>query len=132
MANTAYTVEPIELMDGTVFNLRPLPIKHQRQATKKLMDLFQQSEEELKDKTEEQSEDELLEVTAYCLNAMKKDWPENYDFTEVLDIDTVYKVLYVCTGIDLKKWAQTLEEMDQESLQKMVESQENGTTTSQS
>jgi len=130
MTATAYTVEPLELIDGTVFNLRPLAIKHYRIANKRMMDLLD-PENELSD---EERENELFDLTVYCLKHVKKDWPDDYDFEDVLEYDTVYKVIAVCTGIDLKKVQTDLEKIDPEVMRKIVEmtqTQENGTKDSQ-
>jgi len=127
MANTAYTVEPLELMDGQVFNLRPLPIKYYRIANNKMLDLLQPAED-AEELTEAQMEEELFNITVFCLKSLRKDWPADYDFEEAVDYDTIYKIIAICTGIDLKKTSEALANVDREVLAQMMAQQKTNTT----
>lgn len=132
MASTVYTVEPIELFDGTVVNLRPTPIKYYRIANKKMLEIMDNS---TLDDDGDDTEEQLYELCVYCLKVLKKDWPEGYEFDAVLDSETIYKVLAVCTGIDLKKMQEAVAQMDPEEMARILTAvtatQENGTETSQ-
>lgn len=105
---TAYTVEDLDLQDGTTVTLRPLPIARLR----KFMKAWEQF---LADKieSEEEAQDRLLALTLICLGSQGSQYA--YDKTtndedeevgyekayEVFDMPTIMRVIKVCSGIDL-------------------------------
>ncbi len=100
MATTVYTVEEVQLQDGTTVTLKPLNIVSLRKFMK-VMEEFGAAE------NEEQSLDIMLKASALCL---KKDRPEFWDnekntqteaYEEAIDIPTIYKILDVCGGVNL-------------------------------
>lgn len=116
MATTVYTVEDVTLQDGTDVTLKPLNIKNLRIFMAKI-DEFTNAN------TEEDGLNVLLDAGALCL---RKDRPEFWDekkrtvikkedgteesvpapgyseeFEEVMDMDTLYRVLEVCGGVKL-------------------------------
>lgn len=108
MATTVYSTEQIALQDGTQVTLRPLPIKSLR----KFMTEWEKF-------SEVKSEDEGFDVFVACAGrglerdeAIKKKIEslyENEEMTDeyreyledVLDIETIYKILEVCGGLKL-------------------------------
>jgi hypothetical protein len=99
MAKTVYTTEVIELQNGAEVELRPLNIKGIRLFNDKFK-AFQDSEVQ---ESDQKSMDVLVELAGICL---KRDLPElvaDQDaLEEALDIDTIYKILEICGGLDLK------------------------------
>lgn len=109
MATTVYTTEDIKLQDDTQVTLKPLPIKPLRRFMKEWEKFG-----EVKD--EDQGFDIFVACCAVALEKelKKKEKVENTfnddneltdeykDYLEdVLDIDTIYKVLDVCGGLKL-------------------------------
>lgn len=112
MATTVYTTEEVALSDGTVVELKPLNIKPLRLFMKKINEFADAQ-------NEDEGLDTLLDAGALCLSKQK---PEYYDaekykddkdrgdktlggyteeFEEVMDMETLYKVLEVCGGVKL-------------------------------
>lgn len=115
MATTVYTTEDILLSDGSQVTLKPLNIKNLRAFMKKI-DEFGNA------KTEEDGLEVLLDAGALCLKDQRPEfWDETKTksveeegvaktvpapghseaFEDVLDMETVYKVLEVCGGVKL-------------------------------
>lgn len=93
MADTVYNVENIELQDGTEVQLRPAVIKVLRKGNKIM-------EELVSTENEDDAIDVLLKAAVVCLQPQI----EGFDFDaaeEVLDMETVHKILEVCLGIKL-------------------------------
>ena len=99
MAKTVYDVQEIELQDGTEVTLKPLNIKGLR----KFNDVFKRFKEDNVVDDEDASISILMDLAIICLT---KDYPDlasdKEKLEDVLDIDTVYKILEVCGGLDLK------------------------------
>lgn len=100
MANKVYTTEEIGLSDDTTVSLKPSNIKILRKGMAH-MEKFGQAE------NQDDTLDALLDAAAVCLSPQR---PEFYDTEndkhtdiseEVLELDTVYKVIEVCLGIKL-------------------------------
>jgi hypothetical protein len=116
LASTVYTVEEVVLGDDTTVTLKPLMIKPLREFMKRIDDFGEA-------KTEEAGLDILLDSGAICLKSQR---PEFWDdekttevvgedgekkvvktpgysdkFEEVMDMETLYKVLEVCGGVKL-------------------------------
>lgn len=93
MADTVYTVEEIKLQDGTEVQLRPAVIKVLRKGNKIMTRLSET-------KTEDEALDVIVEAAAVCLEAQIEGFTAE-QAEEVLDLDTIHKVLDVCLGIRL-------------------------------
>lgn len=126
---TAYTVEDLDLQDDNQVILKPLPIARLRKFMKAwesfIADDF---------KSEEEAQDRLLGLALICLGPQGA--PYAYDKTtdedgeevgyakayEVFDLPTIYRVIKVCSGIDLDAAPKALTETQ-------TETGETGTTT---
>lgn len=126
MATTVYTVEEVELQDGTVATLRPLVVKRLRHFMKMMAEMGSTDDEEV-------IEDIMLNCAAFCISKenaqywnpkktngsypdpdyevtgekdeiipkierMKGGYTE--DFEEAADMPTVTKIIEVCGGIN--------------------------------
>ena len=97
MATTVYDVVEVELGNGEVVTLKPLPIKQ----LKKFMTIIKEME-----LPENESEDAAMEVfikaSMVCLEASKSPLSKDKDlFEEVIDTPTMMKILEVCGGLKL-------------------------------
>lgn len=108
MAKTVYDVEEIELQDGTLVTLRPLAISRLRR--------FMKVWEKIKD-IDPTDEDASLNIFIGCAGICIEDslkgvfektsTPEGITeeyrthLEDVLDMDTIYKILEVCGGLKL-------------------------------
>ena len=108
MATTVYNEEVIALQDGTEVKLKPLAISPLRR--------FMKVWEGFKDINPE-NENESLDIFVTCAGiAIEKDFVKKFDKThdvdglteeyrtyleDVLDMDTIYKILDVCGGLKL-------------------------------
>jgi len=94
MATKIYESLEIELQDGTPITIKPLNLKTLREVMKKWKEI----------ETKE-NEDDFLEVLIECTSiAMKQFAPELSDIDkleEVLDLQTMYKILEVAADIKL-------------------------------
>lgn len=106
MATSVYSTEEIQLSDGTTVILRPLPVKYLRlvlkkfgEYTKGITKAIEQEKGEDFDPDGLKLIDNLLECSKIALNAFKVEIAEP---EEVLDIETIYKILYVTADINLK------------------------------
>lgn len=100
IATTVYTTQTFELADGTEVTLRPLPLKPLR----RVMDTWNAA---LKAEGDEEREtlDVLAEMGYLCLSGLKdtKDkFDSQEDFEEVVDQETLLRIIKVCAGIDLE------------------------------
>lgn len=120
MPTTVYTVEEIELQDGSIVTLKPLSIKGLRKFMER-MDEFPEST------TNDEGMDVLLDCAAICLMKQREEFWDaekkrgNRKVTEgkrevtkpkpfgghteeaedALDMPTVYRILDVCGGVKL-------------------------------
>lgn len=108
MATTVYNEETIALQDGTEVRLKPLAIGRLRR--------FMKVWEEFKNINSE-NEEESLNIFVTCAGiAIEETFKDKFDNTrdadgltqeyleyleDVLDMDTIYKVLDVCGGLKL-------------------------------
>jgi hypothetical protein len=98
MAKTVYTTEVIELQNGAEVTLRPLNIKGTRVFNEKFKE-FQGPDTP----DEERALEILVDLAAICLKRDLPDLVADKDaLEEALDIATIYKILEVCGGLDLK------------------------------
>lgn len=116
---TAYTVEELELQDGNVVTIKPLVIGRMRKFMKKFNEL---TEKQLT--SEEEAEDKLMELTLICLGPQgepykydhtpdEEDEPKGYEKAfETFDMPTIYRIIKVCTGIDLEAPKEMMMEME--------------------
>lgn len=95
MANTVYDTLDIELSNGEIIHIRPLPIKTLR----KFMSIIEKLD------TVEQEGDALeifIEAGMVCLSHFSKDLAEDKDkFEEIIEIPTLMKILEVAGGLKL-------------------------------
>ena len=97
MATTVYDVVEIQLGNGDVVELKPLPIKQ----LKKFMAVIKEME-----LPENESEDAAMEIfiktAMVCLEAVQSPLANDKDkFEEVIDTPTMMKILEVCGGLKL-------------------------------
>lgn len=97
MATTVYDVVEIELSNGEVLTIKPLPIKHLR----KFMTVIQEM-----DKPENESEDAAMDLfikaAMVCLEIFKPELSLDKDkFEEVVEIPTMMKILEIAGGLKL-------------------------------
>lgn len=97
MATTVYDTLEIELQDDSTVTLRPLPIKSLKKFMNKIDELGRNDDQE-------KFIDICLEAAIICLERQKPEFTGEKGFdaaSEVLDMDTVYKILDVCGGVKL-------------------------------
>jgi hypothetical protein len=104
MPTKIYSIEEIELVDGTVIELSPLKIKYMRQ----FMDVF----DSIKNA---ETDEESIAVLSECARiAMKQYYPSIKtidDLEDAVDLPTIYKIIDVCAGVKIGKSEQTNEPM---------------------
>ena len=88
MAKTVYTPEEIELQDGTLVTVKPLPIARLKRALN-----F-----EIDGDDDNAGYDYIVGVVKICLEGTAA---EDLDLEEVLDVPTGKRIINVCTGVDL-------------------------------
>lgn len=93
MADTVYNVEEVKLQDGTEVQLRPAVIKVLRKGNE-IMERLPET------KTEDEAFDVLVEASVVCLEKQVEGFSVDRA-EEVLDLDTIYKILDVCLGVKL-------------------------------
>lgn len=124
MASSVYNEESIALQDGKEVTLRPLPIG----ALRRFMEAWGKF-------SDVKSEDDGFTVFVNCAGiALEKDFKEDFDnlkanetqrkkgeflspeykehLEDVLDLDTIYKILEVCGGINLNIDPKAMEEAE--------------------
>lgn len=95
MATTVYTVEEIELQDGTTYGFKPLNLKLLRRFMKEFTSLEPVE-------TEDESIDQFVSLVSICIESVDKELAADRDkLEEVLDNPTIFKIIEVCTGIKL-------------------------------
>lgn len=84
------------MLDGTSIRLRPLSIRALRKFMNKLDDLT-------KVKNEDDTMDVLLALSTICLEKVAPELvaEKGDDLDDILDIETVYKIIEVCGGVKL-------------------------------
>jgi len=101
MANTVYNVVEYSLQDDSTVTLKPATIKTMR----KFNASFMAGPEKLDDKatTAEQEDAGMTWLTNLALILLEKQRPDLTleDAEDVLDMDTVYKIIEICAGVKL-------------------------------
>lgn len=114
---TIFSVEEIELLDGQVVEVKPLPLKQLRKANKLIRRLTivevpeGTGEEDEIDLREEHFSSVIAEVVEVCVGKQLK-FEDEEELDDVLDLDTAYRIIEVCTGIKLN---------DEENLVKAIQ-----------
>lgn len=109
MATTVYDTIELELQNGVVVEIKPLPIKKLRKATNILNSFSEKiASEEMNELTESQVNDifidTLVEVVALVLEKSHKDLVSDIDeFEDILDLPTMYEIVKIATGWDFNK-----------------------------
>lgn len=104
-AHQVFTTEEIELQDGTIITLRPLPIKPLRRV---MAEWKKMQDEEAMKETEEHPDpatDVLVNMGMICLENKKGAEEISIDkdaFEDVVDTNTLFRIIKVCSGIDLE------------------------------
>lgn len=105
MATTVYNKEEIVLGDDSKVMLKPLSIKYLRIFMPKMQEWQDHLTNEDAVKNDPMglvSMELLLQAAIICLTEQKPEWKENPELAEdVLDMDTIYRVLEVCGGVKL-------------------------------
>jgi len=106
MPTKIYSIDEVELVDGTVIEISPLKIKYMRQ----FMDVF----DSIKNAT---TDDESIKILSECVRiAMKQYYPAIKtieDLEDSIDLPTIYKIIDVCAGVKIKTNKETNEPMPQ-------------------
>ena len=96
MATTVYDIVEVELSNGEVITLKPLPIKQLR----KFMDLIGKMDNE--DASDAMAMDIFIEAAMLCLENIKPELGKDKDkFEEIIETPTMMKILEVCGGLKL-------------------------------
>ncbi len=105
MANTVYNVEEVELQDGTLVKLRPSNIATLRKTQKILDKLVELGKQDASESEAMPDADEavtlLVQMAAISLKSQVPAIANQEDAEELLDMDTIYKVIEVCMGVKL-------------------------------
>ena len=98
MATTVYDIVEIELSNGEVIAVKPLPIKQLR----KFMEVLKVMDE-AEDSSEEAAMDVFIRAAMICMEGIgRKDLSEDRDkFEEIVEIPTMMKILEVAGGLKL-------------------------------
>jgi len=117
MPTKIYSIDEVELVDGTVIEVSPLKIKYMRQ----FMEVFDTIKEA---KTDEES----IAILSECVRiAMKQYYPvikTIEDLEDSVDLPTIYKIIDVCAGVKIKKSEETNEPLPQTAQSKSENSWE--------
>jgi hypothetical protein len=100
LATTVYDVVEVELANGEVLTLKPLPIKQLR----KFMSVIKKMDVENPDEigTEEAAMDIFIEAAMVCLEVSKPELSKDRDkFEEVIEVPTMMKILEIAGGLKL-------------------------------
>ena len=97
MATQIYETVDVELMDGSVVNLRPLKLSLLREFMKE----FQKIGDEKIAEDNIKSMDLLLSCSAIAMKQYNPELADKAKLEEVIDLPTVYKVIEIAAGIKL-------------------------------
>jgi hypothetical protein len=118
MPTKVYSIDEVELVDGTVIEISPLKIKYMRQ----FMEIF----DSIKNAT---TDEESIAILSECVRiAMKQYYPSIKtieDLEDSVDLPTIYKIIDVCAGVKINKNEQTNEPLPQTAKSKSENSWEN-------
>jgi hypothetical protein len=108
LATTVYSTEDIVLSNGIEVTLRPLPVKHLKKTlakfgeyTKAISEAVEKNEAAGFDPDGTKLIDNLLACSTLALAGLKVEVPAE-ELEDVLDLETMYKILQVCADINLK------------------------------
>lgn len=101
MANTVYNVVEYQLQDDSTVTLKPATIKTMR----KFNTAFMAGPEKIDDKASPAEQEDagitwLLSLALILLNKQRPDLTLD-DAEDILDMDTVYKIIEICAGVKL-------------------------------
>ena len=98
MATTVYDIIEVELSDGSVMELRPLPIKQLR----KFMNVIKEMDAVNEDGDEEEAMGVFIKASMICLEVFKPELSQDKDkFEELIEVPTMMKILEICGGLKL-------------------------------
>jgi hypothetical protein len=96
LATTVYDIVEIELSNGEILTLKPLPIKQLRA----FMDVIGKMDND--DASDASAIDTFVEAAMLCLKSIKPELSTDKDkFEEVIETPTMMKILEVCGGLKL-------------------------------
>ena len=97
MATTVYDQIEIQLTNGDVINVRPLPIKNLR----KFMDVIKKLDDsDIEDETA--AMDVFIEACMVCMEVIKPELAKDKEiFEESIEVPTMMKILEVAGGLKL-------------------------------
>ena len=97
MATAVYDIVEIELSNGEVLTLKPLPIKKQR----KFMDVIHKMDNPDLD-TDNAAMDVFIEAAMVCLETFMPELSKDKDkFEDIIEIPTMMKILEIAGGLKL-------------------------------
>jgi hypothetical protein len=103
MASQVFKTETITLMSGREIELKPLNIKGVRKFQQKLKE-YNEALVKASDKNEVEEDaflDNFIDMTQVCLGRLAPDLAESKELIEEeLDIETIFKILEVCAGMN--------------------------------
>jgi hypothetical protein len=118
MPTKVYSIDEVELVDGTIIEISPLKIKYMRQ----FMDKFETIKDAMTD-------EESIAVLSECVRiSMKQYYPSIKtieDLEDSVDLPTIYKIIDVCAGVKINKNEETNEPMPQTAKSKSENTWEN-------
>lgn len=96
MAKTVFRIETLELLDGSQVKLKSLNIKKMKEFQARFASLQNDSTDN------DSALDGLLDLTEICLSTAEPELSKDREkLEEVLDMETMYKIIEVTTGIVL-------------------------------
>lgn len=97
MATTVYDVIEVQLSNGELLTIKPLPIKH----LKKFMATIKKMDDPSLE-TEDQAMDVFVEAAMVCLEVLKPELSTDKNkFEEVIEVPTMMKILEIAGGLKL-------------------------------
>ena len=118
MPTKIYSIDEVELIDGTIIEISPLKIKYMRQ----FMDIFDTIKEA-------NTDEESISILSECVRiAMKQYYPAIKtinDLEDSVDLPTIYKIIDVCAGVKINKNEYTNEPMPKTAKSKSENSWDN-------
>lgn len=114
MATTVYDELQIELQNGKVVTLRPLPINKLKKFMTEMSNLNSIEEDDLDEVGSSNQYKNLDVMLAACKIAigsqMKEELEEDPDILEeILDLQTMWKIIEVCGGVEMSNPNQLVE-----------------------
>jgi hypothetical protein len=98
LATTVYDIVEVELSDGSLLELRPLPIKQLR----KFMNIIKEMESANEDSGEEEAMNVFIKAAMSCLEVSRPEVSKDKEkFEELIEVPTMMKILEICGGLKL-------------------------------